>query len=185
MGDYHVQFCERLGVKLPLSTRHKHVSGNYSQIVMFNLNFKIMKVLLKILPVLFLITIFSCSEDESLLESNVNAELSKQAIIDKHLDSKFNLESDVYDEFLNNLIVDEQGQVIGAIYDKIEESLNDKESNEFWGNFGISLRNNRDVNAKSSSLEVSRKDPVIFEGYKPRRGGCKANNRWICVIRNY
>ncbi|PKP28839.1 MAG: hypothetical protein CVU01_03030 [Bacteroidetes bacterium HGW-Bacteroidetes-18] len=25
MGDYHVRFCERLGVKLPLSTRHKLV----------------------------------------------------------------------------------------------------------------------------------------------------------------
>jgi hypothetical protein len=25
MGDYHVRFCERLGVKLPLSTRHKTV----------------------------------------------------------------------------------------------------------------------------------------------------------------
>jgi hypothetical protein len=22
MGDYHVRFCERLGVKLPLATRH-------------------------------------------------------------------------------------------------------------------------------------------------------------------
>lgn len=25
MGDYHVRFCERLGVKFPLSTRHKTV----------------------------------------------------------------------------------------------------------------------------------------------------------------
>ena len=25
MGDYHVRFCERLGVKFPLSTRHNHV----------------------------------------------------------------------------------------------------------------------------------------------------------------
>lgn len=28
MGDYHVRFCERLGVKFPLSTRHKHVAHN-------------------------------------------------------------------------------------------------------------------------------------------------------------
>lgn len=28
MGDYHVQFCERLGVKLPLSTRHETVVHN-------------------------------------------------------------------------------------------------------------------------------------------------------------
>ena len=25
MGDYHVRFCERLGVKFPLPPRHKHV----------------------------------------------------------------------------------------------------------------------------------------------------------------
>jgi len=25
MGDYHVRFCERLGVKFPLSTRHNSV----------------------------------------------------------------------------------------------------------------------------------------------------------------
>ena len=24
MGDYHVRFCERLGVKLPLATRHSN-----------------------------------------------------------------------------------------------------------------------------------------------------------------
>ena len=24
MGDYHVRFCERLGVKFPLSTRHRN-----------------------------------------------------------------------------------------------------------------------------------------------------------------
>lgn len=28
MGDYHVRFCERLGVKFPLSTRHKTVICN-------------------------------------------------------------------------------------------------------------------------------------------------------------
>jgi len=28
MGDYHVRFCERLGVKFPLSTRHKTVVSN-------------------------------------------------------------------------------------------------------------------------------------------------------------
>jgi len=27
MGDYHVRFCERLGVKFPLSTRHWTVSS--------------------------------------------------------------------------------------------------------------------------------------------------------------
>ena len=31
MGDYHVRFCERLGVKLPLSTRHVTVSKNLNQ----------------------------------------------------------------------------------------------------------------------------------------------------------
>ena len=40
MGDYHVRFCERLGVKFPLSTRHKTVTNyakNYSSHVNFTL----------------------------------------------------------------------------------------------------------------------------------------------------
>jgi len=32
MGDYHVRFCERLGVKFPLSTRHKTVVHNFGAI---------------------------------------------------------------------------------------------------------------------------------------------------------
>ena len=32
MGDYHVRFCERLGVKLPLSTRHINVVCNVKNI---------------------------------------------------------------------------------------------------------------------------------------------------------
>jgi hypothetical protein len=37
MGDYHVRFCERLGVKLPLSTRHKPL-GNIPHIKKIRLN---------------------------------------------------------------------------------------------------------------------------------------------------
>ena len=29
MGDYHVRFCERLGVKFPLPTRFRAVSPNW------------------------------------------------------------------------------------------------------------------------------------------------------------
>ena len=32
MGDYHVRFCERLGVKLPLSTRHINVVGEFIEV---------------------------------------------------------------------------------------------------------------------------------------------------------
>jgi hypothetical protein len=31
MGDYHVRFCERLGVKLPLSTRHEPLATTKTQ----------------------------------------------------------------------------------------------------------------------------------------------------------
>ena len=34
MGDYHVQFCERLGVKLPLSTRHINVMRNMKYLLL-------------------------------------------------------------------------------------------------------------------------------------------------------
>jgi hypothetical protein len=30
MGDYHVRFCERLGVKFPLSTRPQNVMLRYN-----------------------------------------------------------------------------------------------------------------------------------------------------------
>mgnify|MGYP003668893915 CR=1 FL=1 len=41
MGDYHVRFCERLGVKFPLSTRHKTVVHNAEKGENFeNLNLK-------------------------------------------------------------------------------------------------------------------------------------------------
>ena len=69
----------------------------------------------------------------------------------------------------------EEGQFVGAIYDRIEEQFDEKSSNDFWSNFGISIR---DKNQSTNKVQ-------IFEGYKPRRGGCRANNRWICVIRDY
>ena len=34
MGDYHVRFCERFGVKFPLPTRQKNEErNNYSHII--------------------------------------------------------------------------------------------------------------------------------------------------------
>lgn len=146
-----------------------------------------MKHLTKILA-LFLVSVFviSCDnqyedlnlEKNSLLQQE-DVEMKKKGeqtvtsvedVIKLNLDKKFNISEATYNEFLNSLVF-ENNQFRGAIYDAIELELgDDNSSNSFWNNFEISIRD---------------KDPVIFEGYKPRRGGCKANNRWICVIRDY
>lgn len=92
---------------------------------------------------------------------------------------------------------DEDGLLIGndfANHDEIENQLDDDSSNKFWGNFGFTVRTDTHISRTSSTMSgVSVKNsnsefetnPAIFEGYKPKRGGCKANNRWICVIREY
>ncbi len=45
MGDYHVRFCERLGVKFPLPTRHTTVRqhnfivlGTFNFLLIFNVS---------------------------------------------------------------------------------------------------------------------------------------------------
>lgn len=53
MGDYHVRFLERLGVKLPLSTRQFTVGNN-----MKKLN----------LIIIVLLTFSSCAQKKKLLE---------------------------------------------------------------------------------------------------------------------
>ncbi len=136
-----------------------------------------MKYLLKLSAIiLFIGLITSCeTNDESLL--NEFSELnSKQDVKKLNLGKTFNISKDVYNEFFESLIF-ENGEFVGAIYDGIEKELDDFSSDKFWGNFGISIRN-KTANPTSSRA-------TIFEGYKPRRGGCKANNRWICVIRDY
>ncbi len=102
---------------------------------------------------------------------------SKESAKQLHLDKAFNLSKEVYNEFIESLIF-ENGKFVGAIYDGVEKELDDASSDEFWKHFGISVRHKD----KYASKE---KPPVIFEGYKPKRGGCKANPRWICVIRDY
>lgn len=146
-----------------------------------------MRNLMKLLTViLFIGLISSCeSNDDALLNENENSILnskkevlalnSRASVTALNLDAKFNINKDVYNEFIESLTF-ENGEFVGAIYDRIEKELDEKSSNEFWGEFGISIHdNNRNLTTNTT----------IFEGYKPRRGGCKANNRWICVIREY
>ena len=133
-----------------------------------------MKTIFNLIAVLLLITISSCNK--SYFDETINQEQFRKSIQEEKLDNKFNLNSNVYNEFINSIIFDENGKLIGAKYDGIEKELNDKESNKFWNHFGLSIRNAESNNLKSA-------DVVVYEGYKPRRGGCKANSNWICVIR--
>lgn len=142
-----------------------------------------MKNLVKLLTViLFIGLISSCeSNNDIILNENESSKKeistlnSKTSVTALNLDMRFSIDKDVYNEFIESLTF-ENDEFVGAIYDRIEKELDEKSSNEFWKEFGISIRN-KNQNAF--------KERVIFEGYKPRRGGCKANNRWICVIRDY
>ncbi len=131
-------------------------------------------------------TMLSCSDNGSLQDGKVNKQTSlKKEIFKKRLDKEFNISEADYKEFVDNLIFDEKGNIIGAIYDKIEKKLDDNSSDKFWSNFDLKVRKEKGQKSlRSARLAVAGK-PVIFQGYKPKRGGCKANNRWICVIREY
>jgi hypothetical protein len=144
---------------------------------------EIMRKLFKVFIIIFITTLTSCSDSDTLQnESFDESTVLKQVILEKNLDLKHDIPGDVYEEFVDNLIFDEKGNVVGAIYDKIESHLDDNSSNKFWKNFGFEVRKSKD----DSSNNVARvMDPVIFEGYKPKRGGCRSNSRWICVIRSY
>lgn len=145
-----------------------------------------MKISLKILSALVIIlTSLCCNDQAGLVEEEINMKLSKEAVIEKNLDTKFNLDSTIYDEFINSLIFDEKGRIIGAIYDKIQNSLNDKESENFWNHLDIPINNLNSFEKKPEDEEGVDGGPTIFEGYKPKIGGCKQNSRWICVIRDY
>ncbi|WP_196890992.1 hypothetical protein [Aureivirga marina] len=91
---------------------------------------------------------------------------------------KYNIPEDVYYEFKNSIVYNEEGKLIGAIYDGVEKYLDDKQSDEFWAEYGFSLRRN---------LIFGGTDPIaaqIFQGYKPKgHNGCRQNRRWVCVLR--
>lgn len=154
-----------------------------------------MKKVYKILVIIFIATLTSCSDNDTLQNEALDgSSILKEGILERKLDSKYNIPNHIYNEFIDSLIFDEKGNVIGAIYDEIENQLDDDSSNKFWGNFGFTVRKDTHksrtsstisgVSVKNSNSEFER-NTAIFEGYKPKRGGCKANNRWICVIREY
>lgn len=145
---------------------------------------------------LFFLLFASCTKNHSELESQLSdANIQKALLIEKRLDLKYSISPAVYKEFVESIIYDEKGNLIGAIYDKIENSfISDNQSNSFWSQFGISLRNQNSSHSPNftefededdGEVDIGDNLPGIFEGYKPKRGGCKANNRWICVIRDY
>lgn len=50
MGDYHVRFCERLGVKIPLSTRRRDVANNCFDNIKMNLKEDYTSQIIKLNP---------------------------------------------------------------------------------------------------------------------------------------
>ena len=142
-----------------------------------------MNSILKFTSGVLLVSLFSCNSYDRLLEQNENPVLnSKEIVKSLNLNSKFNINKELYNEFIESLTF-ENGEFVGAIYTGIEKELDDKSSDEFWGNFDISVRNKDDFKNKKNNSHIE--SPVIFKGYKPKRGGCVSNNRWICVIRDY
>lgn len=147
-------------------------------------------IISKVVLLLATLAILACSSEE--MASISNDVDFKSKLRDMELDMKFNIPNDVYDEFISNAIFNDKGQLIGAIYDKIEESfgLDDSKSSSFWNNFDIELRNSDDLSdlITTKSEVPTRREPGelarIYEGYKPIRGHCKANNRWICIVRH-
>lgn len=67
--------------------------------------------------------------------------------------------------FLNSLTY-EEGLFTGAEIAYLEPYLSSAQINEVIGGY---------IGTASAGVE-------IFPGYKPKPRGCKANNRWICVI---
>ena len=97
-----------------------------------------MKKKLNILAFIFIATLTSCDNNDTLQNESFDENtLYKEIILGKNLDSRYDIPKDVYNEFIDNLIFDEKGNVVGAIYDKIENQLDDNSSNEFWNNFGF------------------------------------------------
>lgn len=94
---------------------------------------------------------------------------SVEEVIALRLDEQFDLSQVAYDEFIGSLVFENE-QFLGAIYEGVESEMDDIQSDQFWSNFGFSLRQNQS-------------DLPIYYGWKPKRGGCKSNPRWICVIK--
>jgi hypothetical protein len=106
---------------------------------------------------------------------------SREAAIAARLDVKFSIPEDMHNEFINSLVF-ERGFLRGAIAEDVDNLFDDLTSDNFWVQFGFSLRNKTLI----SNGIIGGNDFAsvkIFEGFKPKRGSCVANNRWICVIR--
>lgn len=142
----------------------------------------------KAILLLVTIVIVACSSDE-IISINKNVDF-KNELRDMNLDAEFNIPNDIYNEFISNAIFNEKGELIGAIYDKIEENfgVDNSKSNSFWSNFDVELRSSVDTSDLRTSKSDNFREPGelarIYEGYKPKRGHCKANNRWICIVRH-
>lgn len=131
-----------------------------------------------------------CSVDDDNL-MNVNLRLKAKRDIEMlNLDKKFNIDEGVYEEFLHSLTFDENGNFRGAIFAGVEQYLDDSSSDKFWSNFGISIRDIRNDNVRSSAndknVNINNADDGggVYMYYKPKPRGCKYNTRWICVIGN-
>ena len=118
----------------------------------------------------------SCETNDEILLDEGLALKSKESVAKLSLDIKYNINKEDYSEFLESLTFDEKGNFRGAIFTEVEKYLSDEQSEEFWSNFGITIRKIEQFNNQKSD------GPNIYSGYKPKPRGCKKNNRWICSI---
>ncbi|MCF6214480.1 MAG: hypothetical protein L3J45_10705 [Flavobacteriaceae bacterium] len=118
-----------------------------------------MKYTYKFLVILIFIIATSCDKNNQFLDQSSTEVLkSKQSVINSNLESKFDINPDVFDEFVNSIVFDNKGRFRGAIYTSINKEINTDLQNDFWKRFGITNPSNTFISNKSANA------PKIYSG---------------------
>ncbi|MEQ8910494.1 MAG: hypothetical protein RIC95_14960 [Vicingaceae bacterium] len=78
---------------------------------------------------------------------------------------------EVMQEYKDSFIYDEDGVLVGAFIESLEDYLSSNEINDLFTSDVI------------STIADGSTDINVFQGYKPKPRGCKSNSRWICQVR--
>ena len=119
--------------------------------------------------------LFSCSKHDEIAtgEFDSNAKLIKDQIRDFQLNKQFNLSEDIYNKFIEGVIIDKTGKVRGAFIAGLQQNLNEKELLLFMDAFKTSMAGipgNADFASRAAD----------YPGYKPISGGCQKHPQYIC-----
>jgi len=102
-----------------------------------------MKYTYKFLVIIIFIIATSCDKNNQFLDQSGTEVLkSKQSVINSNLESKFDINPDVFDEFVNSIVFDNKDRFRGAIYTSINKEINSDLQNDFWKHFGITNPSN-------------------------------------------